>query len=517
MTTGSHVFVTMGDLTRVACDAWLLPTDRDRNLNSVWTQAIPALEDVVSRTYSYEFASGHRLAMQLAEWSDSAPLPVMTAVPFAGLTKAVNIRPAVKSFIQEATRALKTRPPRFKRPCHLLAVPLLGTGHGGGHHVSGEVIRHLLEEAREVAAQEEVDVVLVLRSAEGFALAQELRRQKSWNWWASLDHHLKDEAERLANEAKLGQLVPFMGSGVSISGGGPTWKQLIEHLAASVDIQGDELEKLQKRDVLDQASILRILYDEKRPDGQTLIDAVSARLCLKRYGLAPALLASLRPQQAITLNYDKLYEMASDDIKHALSVIPGDERARRDGWLLKLHGSVSEPDSIVLTRDDYLGYKTSREALSALVKANLITRHLLFVGFGLDDDHFHEILHDVMKALPQQPGYQSLLATALTLSRDELDERAWQHKLTLIPMSNASTSPEDAARTLEIFLDALLAYATDSRSYLLAEGYEGVLTSSEQSMRQKLLGLHSKLTHDEISSSGGTHFVQMLKSLGFDR
>ncbi|MFW0772756.1 SIR2 family NAD-dependent protein deacylase [Paenarthrobacter nitroguajacolicus] len=57
-------------------------------------------------------------------------------------------------------------------------------------------------------------------------------------------------------------------------------------------------------------------------------------------------------------------------------------------WLLKLHGSVSKPDTIVLTRDDYLGFNSSRAALSALVKAHLLTHHLLFVGFGVADDHF---------------------------------------------------------------------------------------------------------------------------------
>ncbi|WP_410908168.1 SIR2 family protein, partial [Priestia sp. SIMBA_032] len=71
---------------------------------------------------------------------------------------------------------------------------------------------------------------------------------------------------------------------------------------------------------------------------------------LKRYGLAPALLASLGSREAITLNYDELFETASDDAGVPRSVIP-DGAGEHDDWLLKLHGSVTDPDSIVLTRD----------------------------------------------------------------------------------------------------------------------------------------------------------------------
>jgi hypothetical protein len=110
-------------------------------------------------------------------------------------------------------------------------------------------------------------------------------------------------------------------------------------------------------------------------------EAVANAVRLDRYGLAPAMLASLRTEQAITLNYDTLFERASSNANDDRRVIPDDGSiSTSDKWLLKLHGSVRRPESIVLTRDDYLGYSANQEALSAIVKANLITHHLLFVG-----------------------------------------------------------------------------------------------------------------------------------------
>jgi hypothetical protein len=147
------------------------------------------------------------------------------------------------------------------------------------------------------------------------------------------------------------------------------------------------------------------------------------------------------------------------------------------------------------------------------VKANLITHHLLFVGFGLSDDHFHEIVHDVRRAFPELSAENHDVATALTLSRDPLDEYAWKDKLTLLPMSEDAPIA-DAARTLEIFLDMLLAYAVDSHSYLLANGYREVLTEEETSIRAKLLELGNSLSAEERASSGGRRVLAMLEDLG---
>ena len=198
-----------------------------------------------------------------------------------------------------------------------------------------------------------------------------------------------------------------------------------------------------------------------------------------KYGLAPALLASLRTEQAITLNYDALFELASADVDDKRTGIP-DSAVNGEKWLFKLHGSVSRPETIVLTSDDYLGYNTNRKALFAVVKATHITHHLLFVGPCLKDDHFHEIIHDVRRALPQDTGDRTTMATALILRSNPLNDRLRDKKVNLIS-KGGSTGPDNApsARILEIFLDALLVFSTNSHSYLLAREFDHALSSSE--------------------------------------
>jgi hypothetical protein len=190
---------------------------------------------------------------------------------------------------------------------------------------------------------------------------------------------------------------------------------------------------------------------------------------------------------------------------------PGDTDSR---WLLKLHGSVSQPGSIVLTREDYLGYNSNREALSALVKAHLMTHHLLFVGFGLKDDHFHEIVHDVRRALPGDAGRGPALGTVLTLKQDHLQQLAWRDRLKFVTME--SNLSGDEPRTLEIFLDALICYSIDSHSYFLAPKYEGGLNAKERQLRTEILGLKN-LRAANGDSSVVEVIDNMLMRLGWSR
>ena len=37
-----HLFLLRGDLTRLHCDAWLLPTDRRLDLTCAWRDRLPA-------------------------------------------------------------------------------------------------------------------------------------------------------------------------------------------------------------------------------------------------------------------------------------------------------------------------------------------------------------------------------------------------------------------------------------------------------------------------------------------
>jgi hypothetical protein len=216
---------------------------------------------------------------------------------------------------------------------------------------------------------------------------------------------------------------------------------------------------------------------------------------------------------AITLNYDGLFEKACGDAGEPRFVIPNESGQGR--WLLKLHGDANRPETIVLTRDDYLGFNANREALSSLVKAHLMTHHLLFVGFGLADDHFHEIVHAVHRALPE--GGKRELGTAIMVAADGLHAKAWEGRLAMVRMTPDPVAKADfgvGARRLEIFLDAMMAHTTQEHTYLLAEKYGDSLASQDRELREDLLTLVAK--HGGSDSPAWAVVRTALEGLGLE-
>lgn len=521
--TKGHVFVTRGDLLNFKSDAWLLPVDRRASPGKRWKERLPGLQEALETNNLQTIKNESAFALPL-NVRDKTSIPVLTAVPMAGISHAEQLLPRFRAFLEAATAAATERRrltvESATRP--VLAVPFFGTGGGGGNIYRGEILRVLLGEAYRHTDEAGVDVVFVFQDPAAFALAQQQRRERG-DAWSSLGPSLLNQAKELAGIARDGRLVPFMGAGVSMSAGAPSWRQLLQSLAGAAGLELSEQDALGKMSNLDQADVLRSFFSDRFPrDSDARFgQAVAAAVDIKNYGLAPSLLACLPSDGAITLNYDTLFEAASKDAGSPRTVIPGDppddHTAASKKWLLKLHGSVDKPETIVLTRDDYLGYSATREALSALVKAHLITHHLLFVGFGLTDDHFHEIVHDVRRALPPKKGGDRF-GSALMLEQDGMQEKLWGKHLNLINMKNQDAlefGTNEPARRLEIFLDALVAHSSDSHSFLLAPHYGEGLTEKESELRDALLEV-ARISAVGKASSVTPVLHRMFQELGWE-
>jgi hypothetical protein len=496
--TRPHVFVAMADILNLKCDAWLLPTDSAVRIEQHWLRANPALREIAAASASKDFRAGTVLAEPLAPWEPADPLPVLTAVPLDGIWDSTAVARRLEAFVRAATSA--TSSPAL-RPCRLLAVPFFGTAGGGAGNHLGAMLRGLLDVCANLASKFDVDLVIVLRDKSAFSLAQKLRRDGGGaGCWPSLGGELHAKAQMLGDLARSGHLVPFLGAGVSVSAGAPTWRDLLATLRAGVQLEEGAAAAFDKLAVLDQAGVLEQLYVDQHGSRAAFGEVVAKAVDLQKYGLAPALLAAVPSSGAITLNYDRLFELACHDAQRPRTVLPENIPAVGNSWLLKLHGSVSQPESIVLTRDDYLGYNSNREALSALVKAHLLTHHLLFVGFGLADDHFHEIVHDVRRALPEGTSKGHHMGTVLSLFHEPLQSMVWKGKLDILSMpaepdadklsdAQSNVALATAGRELEIFLDMMASYATDNHSYLLAPAYDAGMNHAEAKLRTQLLRL----------------------------
>ena len=281
--------------------------------------------------------------------------------------------------------------------------------------------------------------------------------QPSERFWPGLSAEQRERAGELARRAASGNLVLFLGAGVSIPAGLPSWSELLFDAAKRCPELTDSCEALSKLDPLDQAQLI-----ERYSPG--LREEVARRLQPAHCTLGHLLLATLPVSEVVTQNYDRLFEQAAFSVGRPVAVIPGTRVADVSRWLLKMHGSVERPEDIVLTRGDYLRYGEGRAALAGIVQALLITKHMLFVGFSLSDPNFHRIADDVRKVLrPDTEIDGETFGTVLLLLEDHLREKLWDQDLGLAPFGSQGRGLAEVAREHDVFLDCLL-YERSSRS-----------------------------------------------------
>lgn len=499
----------------------MLPTDRTLSIRSTWKVTYPDLDAIANDGSDRleEFRKGERTAhavqMKGRELpiAYGMPLPVLTAVPYRGVQDIHEVAKRVRSFVDEASRATAGIAPFAGRAKRLFAMPLFAASGGGGQAFLGSLIHAELVAAQTAAEDNDVDVVLVLRNSDEMHLAQQIRLKEVGRHWPALTEDLREEARELGLRASQGKLVPFMGAGVSKSAGLPTWQELLSGLAQELGVDENALEKF---DELLRAEVLEVFSADPNAENDDAKLAFKKRVAARiekktKYGLAPALLASLPVNEAITLNYDELFEIATADTGRTCSVIPAQDARQSDRWLLKMHGSVENPESIVLTREDYLSFDRNSRALSALVQANLMTRTLLFVGFGLTDEHFLRVMHEVRAASKELTQH----STALVLRHDQASSRLWETKLKLVSMGSSGSDTSENARRQEVFLDLMLAHSLLGHEYLLHPSYESQLSPAELGVKHRIEDLISTLESSAADEGLRTAVESALAPFGY--
>jgi hypothetical protein len=380
-----------------------------------------------------------------------------------------------------------------------------GAGQAGGARRAGEIVKHLLPQLYQFVHDHPVDVALVMKEGAQYAAAQAVRSELVGEGaWPDLDEQLRGQVDHLAYRAFRQELVLFLGAGVSQAAGLPSWGGLLEALAGT-DLAADG--DFQRLSPLDQARVLKKRLSPDRPLGQT----VAERFRAEQYSLVHALLAALPVPEVITTNYDALFEAASAAVGRPVDVLPYQQAAGGRRWLLKLHGCISRPEDIVLTREDYLRYDAGRAALAGLVQGLLITRHVLFVGFSLSDDNFHRIADAVRRAVGGQP-----FGTSLAVAGNPLLREVWASDLHWVELGELPAS----ARRLEIFLDRLAALTVAGADHLFDPKYQATLSPGEVRLRDGLAELARLVEAVARRDRRGAAWVEverLLQRLGWPR
>ncbi|WP_174188454.1 SIR2 family protein [Nocardia barduliensis] len=184
----------------------------------------------------------------------------------------------------------------------------------------------------------------------------------------------------------------FVGAGLSVGAGLPTWTQLLKPLQ----------EKANVPDHHDYPLIAEYIANDKKNVGREALCEHILELIAKPTTPTRGhrLLTQVPLKEIWTTNYDELIEKACDDDTF-VAVTDDDIRTigTNNRTIIKMHGSVktdggspiwAEPP--VITRSDYEQYEFRRPRTWALLRAAYVSRTFLFLGFSFTDPNIEVLL-----------------------------------------------------------------------------------------------------------------------------
>lgn len=102
----------------------------------------------------------------------------------------------------------------------------------------------------------------------------------------------------------------------------------------------------------------------------------------------------------ITTNYDTYIEDMMPDFKTYISQKDLLFSSLQElGEIYKIHGSVSNPNTIVINQDDYIKFNEQSKYLAAKLLTIFVEYPIIFMGYSLSDSNIKQIISDIAKCL----------------------------------------------------------------------------------------------------------------------
>lgn len=212
--------------------------------------------------------------------------------------------------------------------------------------------------------------------------------------------------ETLVDSVRERLCIPWCGAGASIRSGLPGWAELAGTFVEACvrnELDADELDQLnglrQEGYLDDVLQYCRLFLGEDRYH-----EVLAHTLRRGDPSATHRELARWRAPAILTTNYDPLLERAIvEETGECPSVLTNQDTAllwrrfaRREFFLLKVHGDLERPDTIVLTSGDYSEHVFGNAAFMQFLQRLLVSASILFVDTSLRDPYLLRILDETM-------------------------------------------------------------------------------------------------------------------------
>ena len=141
-----------------------------------------------------------------------------------------------------------------------------------------------------------------------------------------------------------------------------------------------------------------------------------------------------------------------------------------------MHGDYKTPSSIVLTREQFVSFDSATRPAGALLQTLLMIRHVMFVGASFNDDNVIRLAYEVDR-YRRQHGLSGHVGTLLDVDDDHVRQSLWEDQISWLTMAGSDVA--ERSRTLEVFLDAVAAYASSDATWLMDERFLGLMEADK--------------------------------------
>ena len=277
----------------------------------------------------------------------------------------------------------------------------------------------------------------------------------------------------LLEDFARGRVAVFLGAGVSAGvntrTGKPirTWGEFLEETAKAVSdrtVRAEVKDLVAKGDYLFACEILKNhLSDRWESILKDEFDKIGEPSKLQQ------VILGLEPRVIVTTNFDLFIEShwgaANPKATHHLQVKNGISSdcfsMFRDDqpYLIKLHGSINAPDSLIFSLSDYASKANANWQYSAFIETLLCTHTVLFIGFSMKDPAITNLLEVYAQKYPRNRPHYALMPDFSSERKIQIMKN--YRKLFIIPYDS-----KDRHKQLTSILDKLRGQVVERRRLL---------------------------------------------------
>ncbi|HIF9379199.1 TPA: SIR2 family protein [Photobacterium damselae] len=207
---------------------------------------------------------------------------------------------------------------------------------------------------------------------------------------------------QLLNLIEKGEVVPFIGAGLSKDGGFPTWKEHLKAQGRTAGLDSEEVDQLITNGEYEQV----IHKIEQRGYLEAFEQELEDAFChVKQIPETTQIIAKLFTDTVITTNYDKLLECTfENEMDKAVEVIDNREPNKlRDVdkvSVIKLHGDINTPQHCIMSQNHYnaaygFGQIDLTLSIPKFLKSTFTNSSLLFLGCSLNNDRTVDVFRRI--------------------------------------------------------------------------------------------------------------------------